>query len=469
MKRVIKYLLCILILIPLLMWNWHTQKAMPDDLSMNGTLRATDDVEFVTDITYQQDGKQVEEHQLFDRTLQIIEEAEEILVVDLFLYNDDYNHQKATYDARAAKLTDALIEKRRTSPMMPIQVITDPINTTYGANDSIFFEKLKAANIDVLTTNLKGLRDSNPLYSSIWRSYLQWWPVSQHGFLPNAFNPDGGKMSVGAYLDLINFKANHRKIVLNEQEALVMSANVSHDGSSLHSNIGFVVHGDVLNDLYASENAVMQLSGKKLAPFTFDRTASGDIGVKVVSEGQIKASMLDVINRAKEGDKLQIGVFYLAERSVIRALKDAAARGVQIQMILDANRDAFGMKKNGIPNRPVAHELSKQDNLSIRWYETHGEQFHSKFLMLQQADQLTVIGGSANFTRRNIDDYNLETDLYMEMPLHTPAAKDLQAYFYRLWTNENGTYTAAYEKFAEHSLWKTALYRIQEFTGLSTF
>lgn len=469
MKKWIKLVLCIVLLIPLFAWNWHTQKAMPDHLSMNGTLHQTDDIEFVTDITYEKDGAQKHEHQLFERAVQIIDEAEDVLVVDLFLYNDDYNHQKATYDARAAQLTEALLKKRQQNPTMPIQVITDPINTTYGANNSVFFDKLKAANIDVLTTNLTKLRDSNPLYSSVWRSYLQWWPVSQNGFLPNAFNPDGGNMSVGAYLDLINFKANHRKIVLNEKEALVMSANVSHDGSSLHSNMGFVVDGAVLNDLYTSENAVMALSGKQLPPYTFDAAEAGDIGVKVISEGQIKRTMLETIQRAKKGDTLQIGVFYIAERAVIQSLKDAAKRGVNIQMILDANRDAFGIKKNGVPNRPVAHELSKLDNIKIRWYDTHGEQFHSKFLMLQQADKLSVIGGSANFTRRNIDDYNLETDLYIDMPKDAEAAKDLQAYFQRLWTNEGGTYTVDYEQFADGALWKTVLYRVQEFTGLSTF
>ncbi len=89
--------------------------------------------------------------------------------------------------------------------------------------------------------------------------------------------------------------------------------------------------------------------------------------------------------------------------------------------------------------------------------------------MLNQADTFTAIGGSANFTRRNIDDYNLETDLYMTMPKEKETARDMNAYFERLWTNQDGIYTVDYEEFADGSLWKTAMYRIQEFTGLSTF
>lgn len=471
MKKRMKVILCILILIPLFAWNWHTQKALPQGMSVDGKFHQVDNVEFLTDITYEKNDKAVMEQQLFERTLQIIDEAKEVLVIDLFLYNDDYNHQKATYDNRAEQLTKALIEKRKEQPDMPIQVITDNVNSGYGSIYPQSFKDLAAQNIEVLTTNLTPLRDSNPLYSSVWRSYLQWWPVSTNGFLPNLFNPDGDKMSVGAYLDLVNFKANHRKIVLNEQEAMVISANVSHDGSSLHSNIGFVVKGAIVKDIYESENAILHMSDKKLPKnisFVADEPA-GDINVKLVTEGKIQQALTKTIKQAKAGDTLKIGVFYIAEREIIHALKDAAKRGVNIQMILDANRDAFGIKKNGVPNRPVAHELMKEDNITVRWYDTHGEQYHSKFLMLNQADTFTAIGGSANFTRRNIDDYNLETDLYMTMPKEKETARDMNAYFERLWTNQDGIYTVDYEEFADGSLWKTAIYRIQEFTGLSTF
>lgn len=471
MKKRMKVILCILILISLFAWNWHTQKALPQGMSVDGKFHQVDNVEFLTDITYEKNDKAVMEQQLFERTLQIIDEAKEVLVIDLFLYNDDYNHQKATYDNRAEQLTKALIEKRKEQPDMPIQVITDNVNSGYGSIYPQFFKDLAAQNIEVLTTNLTPLRDSNPLYSSVWRSYLQWWPVSTNGFLPNLFNPDGDKMSVGAYLDLVNFKANHRKIVLNEQEAMVISANVSHDGSSLHSNIGFVVKGAIVKDIYESENAILHMSDKKLPKnisFVADEPA-GDINVKLVTEGKIQQALTKTIKQAKAGDTLKIGVFYIAEREIIHALKDAAKRGVNIQMILDANRDAFGIKKNGVPNRPVAHELMKEDNITVRWYDTHGEQYHSKFLMLNQADTFTAIGGSANFTRRNIDDYNLETDLYMTMPKEKETARDMNAYFERLWTNQDGIYTVDYEEFADGSLWKTAMYRIQEFTGLSTF
>ncbi len=44
--------------------------------------------------------------------------------------------------------------------------------------------------------------------------------------------------------------------------------------------------------------------------------------------------------------------------------------------------------------------------------ETHGEQAHSKMLLIDYADgRSTLITGSANYSRRNLDDFNLEADI----------------------------------------------------------
>ena len=138
-------------------------------------------------------------------------------------------------------------------------------------------------------------------------------------------------------------------------------------------------------------------------------------------------------------------------------------------LILDPNKDAFGIEKNGIPNRQVAAELIKEDNIEVRWYATNGEQFHSKFLFIQKKESALVIGGSANFTKRNLADYNLESNLSVQMPVNHTLATEINSYFDRLWTNETGSYTVDFEVYEDQSLWKKAFYRLQEFTGLSTF
>lgn len=466
-KKIIAFI-ALLLIIPLIVGIIYAQKQLPNGVSVDGALHADSDVRFVYDLTYDNNGR-VMEHHLYDEMLQIIEEAEHTLVIDMFLYNDDYDRSKGDYPARANDITNAVLAALKDNPELNVTIITDAINTVYGSTMPENFSKLQDAGAEVIFTNMEPLPDSNPVYSSVWRTYLQWWPTSQNGFLPNAFNPDGAKASFGSYFDMLNFKANHRKVVLNEQQALVTSANITHDGSSYHSNIGFVVTGAILEDLYASEQAVAKLSNITLEDVEWNyQNEVSDIQTKIVTEGKIKETMLAMLGDADANSEINIGVFYLADRDVVKAIKKAAKAGATVQVIVDPNKDAFGLEKNGIPNRQVAAELEKS-GATVRFYDTQGEQYHSKFLYVKSGDQAALLGGSANFTRRNIADYNLETNLYMTMPATSELATTVEAYFERLWQNENGQYTVDFEVYEDQARWKKVFYRIQEATGLSTF
>ena len=465
------WLLCavaLLLLIALCAMIIEKGKEMPQSTSYESEHYSTNSVQFLTDKTYVKNGERVMEQTLFTEMEAMIAEAEDVLVIDMFLFNDDYNRAKGTYPHAAKRLTEALLEKREQMPQLPITIITDNVNELYGATNSTFFNALQQANIAVVRTNMEPMRDSNLLYSSVQRAYFSWWPVSQNGFLPNAFNPDGGKGSIGAYLNMLHFKANHRKVVLNDKRALITSANLAHDGSSYHSNIGFIVEGAILNDIYKTEMAVAKMSGYEMPAHTFEASEDGPYTVQLVTEGAIKKSILEAINTTTAKAHIQLGIFYISDRDVVQALKEAAKRGVTVQVIMDPNKDAFGLEKNGIPNRQVAAELVKT-GVEVRWYDTQGEQYHSKLLLVTQGDTVTAIGGSANFTRRNIEDYNLETNVRIEMDATMPLAQSLLAYFLTLWTNEQGNYTTDYEQYEDNTLWKKIVYRIQEWTGLSTF
>ena len=136
--------------------------------------------------------------------------------------------------------------------------------------------------------------------------------------------------------------------------------------------------------------------------------------------------------------------------------------------MLDANKDAFGREKGGIPNRQVASELTKE-NIKIRWYDTNGEQYHTKMILVKGKDRSTIIGGSANFTKRNIGDYNLETDLQIVAKNDSSLVKHIEDYFNQIWNNEDGIFTTDYETYQDDSLGKKILYRFQEFSGLSSY
>ena len=461
---------CVLVCIPLLFAIIHYNKELPKKISYESKQYKTDDVKFLYDLTYEQEDSTIYDHYLREEALHIINQAEQFVLIDMFLYNDDYDRSKGDYPAVAKTITDALIAKKEASPLIDITVITDKVNTMYESAPSTFFKQLEDNDIDVIFTDMSAMRDSNPIYSSLYRPYLQWITPSTNGFLPNPFNPDANKASIGSYLDLINFKANHRKIVMNEQQALITSANLTHDGSSLHSNIGIVAKGPILEDLYISEQAVAEMSGYTLPnrEFNFDNT-TGDLSLQYVTEGKIKTALLREIDRAEKDSSIHIGVFYFSDRQVIKALKEAAKRGVQIQLILDPNKDAFGLEKNGIPNRQVAAELMKKENIEVRWYDTDGEQFHSKFLIVKRPEETVFIGGSANFTRRNLHDYNLENNFVIIGPSTHHFNVEILDYYNRLWNNIDGHFTEAFEVYEDQSLWKKAIYRIQEFTGLSTF
>ncbi|MGE5474163.1 MAG: phospholipase D family protein [Ignavibacteriales bacterium] len=450
-------------------------KPLPKGISYEGKIHKIQNIKFLHDLTYIKDGKLLHEQEIFNTAYRIIEQADKFIIIDMFLFNSDYDKKDISdYPKLPLELTQKLIEKKKSKPDIKIFFITDKINTGYGSYQSKYLEELKRNNIEVVITDLSAIRDSNPIYSGFWRGIFQWFNIPGKGWLPNPFASEAPKFKLYSYLDLLNFKANHRKIVCSENEALISSGN-PHEPSGFHSNIAFAVKGEIINDIVESEKAVVSFSGKNME---VDRIKSEyqendkNIEGMLVTEGKIKDQLLNEIRNSTSDDSILIGVFYLGDRDIVRELISAAVkRGTQIKIILDKNLDAFGRKKIGIPNTEVANELlSKSNNkIQIRWYNTHGEQYHSKMAIFARKTKTVVIGGSANFTRRNLCDYNLETDLKITTPADSDFSKDALSYFDRMWNNKNGSYTIRYDEYKNSSTFKTILYRIQEGAGLSSF
>ena len=211
--------------------------------------------------------------------------------------------------------------------------------------------------------------------------------------------------------------------------------------------------------------------GKARVPAAAD---SGDGRLKVVTEGGILTELLERIDAARRGENIDIALFYLADRAVIESLLAASRRGVAVRLILDPNKDAFGHAKTGIPNQPVASELvaASDGAIHVRWYRTHGEQFHTKLAMIYSPERFWLTVGSANFTRRNLADYNLEANLVIELPRTTRVAQQTLDYFDTLWSNRASLgieYTADFGYYADPSQLHYWLYRVMEGTGASTF
>ncbi len=448
---------------------------LPEGLSLEGKTHTVSDIEFLHDLSYQKDGQTIHEQEIFNRVSELIDQAEKFIIVDMFLFNDEYDG-KYEYPAVSANLTQALIDKKKATPDIHITFITDEVNTCYGAYSSSFLEEMKKSGINVVLTDLNKLRNSNPVYSGFWNTFYRWFDTEGQGWIPNPFSPDSPKVTLRAYMKLLNFKANHRKILATEKAALISSAN-PHDASGYHSNIAFVVKGEIINDLVESERAVAELSGQVIPDLETtvlaqDDHESNDIEVNLLTEGKIRKQLVEAIQKTVSGDTIQIGMFYLADRKIIKELVAASKdRDVYVRLICDANKDAFGREKNGIPNRQVAAELVKKTDgkIKIKWYNTQGEQFHTKLIMINHKGVSEIFGGSANLTRRNIGDYNLETDLKITASNDHEIVKAVSRYFERIWNNKDGDYTVDFDKYHEKSFLKTVLYRFQEWSGLATF
>jgi phosphatidylserine/phosphatidylglycerophosphate/cardiolipin synthase-like enzyme len=475
----------------LLVALWNLYKPLPDGMRVRGEVVETplNQLQFLSDVTGADAfGAPVVRQQIFDAMLKMIGDARQYLVLDFFLFNSQHG---AAIDSRprrelSIELRDALLKRKREVPSLRVLVVTDPINDVYGGLPSRDFAELRGAGIDVVPVDLDALRDSNPIYSAFWRLTMKWWSGDGGGeaSLPNPLDAGPEQVSFGAWGRLLNFKANHRKLIVCDDghggiTGIVSSAN-PHDASSLHSNVALKLSGAALAPLLASELTLARDAGWRGA-WTPSPAAPGAVpspensaSVQILTEGEIGAAILRNLTGTRVGDSIDIAMFYLSERNVIQALLAAAKRGVAVRVILDPNKDAFGHTKDGIPNRSVATELAGASDgaIKVRWFRTHGEQFHSKFLGVRTANEFWFTLGSANLTRRNLDDFNLEANVAASVPLNSEIASQIDTWFESIWNNHGPPdleYTSESGAYADPSQGTYWLYRIMEATGLSTF
>ena len=446
---------------------------MPQGLDFTGKLQHSN-VKFIADQTYiDAHGRQQLDQHIFDQVLQLIKEAKTTIVIDMFLFNKEVGDSKLEHRALTEQLTQALINQKVVNPTLEIKFITDPINSVYGGIAPDQYRELRQNGIDVIETNLTPLRASNPTWSGFW--YLCCQNIgnnAEKGWLSNPFGKE--PITIRSYFNLFNFKANHRKTIVVDTDqgwkAIVTSAN-PHDGSSRHSNIALMVDGATAVDILKSEQPVAHMSGGDTPFVVVGKLPENpnDPQVQVLTEAAIYKAVLNMLETAKANDQIDLAMFYLSERKIIKELLAAKQRGAKLRILLDPNKDAFGRQKNGIPNRQVASELHDA-GIDVRWCNTQGEQCHSKMIIKRNAQSAEMILGSANFTARNLKNYNLETDLRVVGKPQQQVFMDAEQYFNSAWSNLNGRQMSVdYSKYADESKLKYGLYRFMEWSGLSTF
>ncbi len=456
---------------------WHeTHKPLPVGTHVASPMCtvAAEDVAFVADITAADAwGHPVSSQAIFDDVLGVVHAARRFIVLDYAAFGA----RAAADPARqvAAELTDALLSRRRAQPGLAVLFITDPASERYGAARSVELQLLRAAGIDVVITAVDRLRDPNLLYAGL------------------------GRLGFSGEAHRAGFKANDRKLIIADDghdslASVVGSANPL-DAESGFSNLALRARGGALPALLASELAIARFSGWRGRSEAFSATGGGpgtasaaadclpaprDLApelsaqLQVLTEGAIRAELLGQLDGTDRGDSIDVAAFRLADRDLVKALLGASRRGVGVRLILDPNETAVTGGTAGLPNQPVATELVSRSGgaIRVRWYRTHGERFHGTLVLVRARQHAWLTLGSAQLTRRSLDDYNLEANLAVEVPRNAALAQQALGYFETLWGNRAALgieYSADFTAFADTEQSDYWVYRLLEGSGLSAF
>jgi len=485
-------------------WQTHKPLAPGTRVASASYVAAPNAVKIMADVTAADAyGRPIVNQAIFDETLRVIGAAREFIVVDYVLVSAREAAQARLVAAqdrgpyppaasalplrpRALQLRDALIARKSAVPALRVLLITDPGSDAYGRKPSQNLALLRAAGIDVVVTDLDALRDSNFLYSSLWRITMRWWSGSA-----------GESGRLAAWARFANFKANRRNLIIADDGAgritgMLSSASQGDDGS-VDSALAVEVSGPVLAPLIASELAIARFSGWEgadaprigagVAAATERQDAvdgaerapgTAAVRVQVLTEGAIRDALLEHVDAAGAGTTIDIAVLYLSDRPVIDALLAASRRGAAVRLILDPNAAAFGRPLSGVPNQPAASELvaASDGGIRVRWYRTHGERFHTALAVVHGLHDVWFTAGSASLTRRSLDDYDLVANVAVEAARGAPLAEQALTYFDALWSNRAplGTeYTTDVAVFADSSQLSYWRYRIMEELGFSRF
>ena len=98
---------------------------MPAGLSHAGESLPAAEVRFLADTTWvDADGRRHSEQAIFDAVFDMIRRARQLILLDMFLYNDFEMQIKEPLRPLSRELTDALLEQKKKHPGITIVVVT---------------------------------------------------------------------------------------------------------------------------------------------------------------------------------------------------------------------------------------------------------------------------------------------------------------------------------------------------------
>jgi hypothetical protein len=360
----------------------------------------------------------------------------------------------------ARELADALLQRKRQRPNLKVMLVTDPRNEVYGGTPSRTLSALERTGIVVVRTRLERMRDPNPLYSSFWRLGVGWWS--------DPFDETPGATTLRSSLRRLNLKADRRQLLVADDGAggwtsIVISAASSSAaadaGAAAAAGVGLEIRGHLAGAIVASELQIAAWStddDRLPAVPPVDSRGVGTIDARFLTEGAIQAALRDAIATTGSGDSIKIAVQAFGDRQMVDSVLQAAARGARVQLLLDP----------GSPEtQAAAGELLHQEpgTIEVRW-RARDSRAEAGYAVIQHRSDVWFDVGSANFTRRGLEDLDLAADVELHMPARAAPARAATDRFANHWSN-----AAAYAAHADESTETYWRYRVEEATGLSLF
>lgn len=487
MKKIRYILLCISIM------SCSTIKIGPEGVNYESPIRKTNIVDFHYDLTYlDKNGNIKYDRNLWDATYKVVDNAKDYLIIEMFLLNDIYNKDTENFPNFAEEYVKRVIKKKRENPNLKVYILLDENNNMYGAFEHPFITKMKESGIEIIEVGIMKLKDTFPWYSPIWRNLIEpFGNPKNKGWISNFYGPMWPKLSLRNVLRGLNIKADHKKVFLNENEVVVSSANI-HDPSYFHENVALYTNGEIVNDVLDNLKKVAKFSNSKIEIDnmknniekvdvvekksqeieTLNNENEEEYKIKYLSESKIGENLDKDLDSTDNGDEILMGMYFLADKNILKKLIEASNRGVKIRIILDRSQDAFGMSTNGLPNKPVSKKLRKKTDkkIEIKWYFTNNEQYHTKLIMIKKINEEAIIyTGSANMIKKNIRGYIMDSNFRVIANKNSKLVKDIDTYFDRLWNNKDGIFTLEYDDEPTTKIMADFMYEIFNFTQLGSF
>jgi hypothetical protein len=422
----------IVFLVLLLAWLslvfWNSAKPLPPGTHIASQVSRLSeaDVDFLYDLPQHTD--------ILAREMSVIDHAEQLIVLDR--------------SPVTPELAQHLLARKRLRPNLKVVLVTDPGNEAFGGTPAQTLASLEEAGIIVAHVRLDRLRDSNPLYSGLWRLLFAWWS--------DPFDEAPGQVTLPAWSRMQNFKADLRQLVVADDGSGGWSAVIAPAGAPA----SLILRGSLARAIIAGELQIAAWStddDRLPSGPPMDGRGVGSIDARFLTEGAIETALLDAIAAAGSGDQICIAVENLSDRRIIAAMLRAAARGARLQVLL---------ARNQMPNQAVSGELLREGGgrIEVRWYPSGQGGSHPKLLMVRHRTDLWINFGSANFTRRNLGDLNLAASVELRMPARAAPARAVTGYFAEAWLRASAD--ADFVDQSSAAYWR---YRFAEATGLSRF